>query len=83
MIRLLVNVILTVSSCEVRKRIVALLVVHELKHHVGVVDERSDSKTLDQHVLKVVRIELCCVVCNSVYVILQLSKRNVCMYGRN
>ena len=50
--------ILTVGSCEVGKRIVAFLIVHEFKHHVGVIDKRCDSETLDQHVLKVIWIKL-------------------------
>ena len=48
---------LTVSSCEVGKRVVALLLRHDVAHDGDVVREGGDPESLDDHIAQVVRIQ--------------------------
>ncbi len=49
---------LTVSCSEIWEGVVAPLTLHDVTNHSAVVDERSQSEALYQHILQVVGIQL-------------------------
>ena len=64
----------TVGSCEVRQRIVALLLCHDLGHHRRVVRERRDAQTFHDDIRQMIRVqhEMLATVLEHVLVILAL-----------